>query len=268
MTTRTLLFATLLSALGGISQPAYAGLLSFWDFNETSGIIAHDSVGSVNGTLMGSAAFVSGGLNGNAVSISGAGSLVDMGDNFNFSNSSSYSLQVWVKLAPGDTTGYIPVARHHATTVAGYAMAINNIGDGCSAPPGTAHFYTEYPCSPASTLTVNDGNWHQLVGTFSGGVASIYVDGQFQGASSGTVLNQLNGYPFLVGGITVGSTPTNSYSGLIDNVGVWNNVLSAADVLSLYNTQGNPTALPEPGTIGLGSIGGGLLIGLARRKSR
>jgi hypothetical protein len=218
--------------ISGVAVPN--NLLAWWNFDEGSGTVAHDIVGGVNGTLQGSAAFTSGGVEGGAVSISGAGSLINMGDNFNFNNSSAYSLQVWVKLAAGDTGGYIPVSRHNSGVAQGYLIAIGNISSGCSWAAGSAYLYSEYPCSPNSTLLVNDGKWHQIVGTFQSGVASIYVDGTYQGSSSGTTLNPLNGYPFLVGGINSSGAPENTFSGLIDDVGIWNVALTPAQVTALY----------------------------------
>lgn len=255
-------FLTALTILAA-TPAAHASLLSYWTFNEGSGNTAFDSVGSVNGTLTGTAAFVGGGVQGGAVQLSSgrASGFVDMGDNFNFTNLSSYSIQIWVQLAVGDTNGYIPVARHFATVQAGYYMGLGDTGDGCSnGGAGTAHFYSEYPCTPLSSVPVNDGQWHQLVGTFSGGVASLYVDGQFQGASSGTVLNPISGVDFMVGAITVGGVKTASFTGLADNVGIWDNALTAPEVAALYSSQ-----VPEPATYAL--IGGALAL-LARRARR
>jgi hypothetical protein len=221
--------------INGASIAAPQNLIAWWNFDESSGTVAHDIAGGVNGSLQGGAAFTSGGVEGGAVSISGAGSLVDMGDNFDFNNASAYSLQVWVKLAPGDQGGYVPVSRHHATVAQGYFIAIGNMNDGCNSTAGAVHLYSEYPCSPSSAILVNDGNWHQIVGTFQGGIASIYVDGAFQGASSGTTLNALDAYPFLVGGInSAAGVPSNVFTGLIDDVGVWNVALTPAQVLALY----------------------------------
>jgi hypothetical protein len=240
---RTLAVLALAAATAVSSR---AGLLSLWTFDETSGTVAHDSAGSVDGNLAGSAAWAPGqGVNGSgAIRLSQAtGDYVDMGDVYNFS--SAFSIQAWVKLESGDTGGFAVVARHHAGTAAGYFLALNDTGDGCSAV-GTAHFYAGYPCSGVSGGGFNDGNWHQIVGTFSGGVASIYIDGQLQASSNGsTGLTQISA-PFVVGGLlnVPGTAVYNTFNGLVDNVGVWDSALTGSEVQSLYGAA----QTPEPAT--------------------
>ncbi|HVV46724.1 MAG TPA: LamG-like jellyroll fold domain-containing protein, partial [Bryobacteraceae bacterium] len=117
------------------------------------------------------------------------------------------------------------------------------------------------PCSGNSTTAVNDGQWHQLVATYNatGGVASIYVDGHLEAASSGTVLNPVSGVHFMVGGIFgVTYQPQATYTGLIDNVAVWDNALSESDVHALYASE-TSAATPEPGSIVM-MLGGALAI--------
>jgi hypothetical protein len=147
---------------------------------------------------------------------------------------------------------------------------VNNINDGCNnSNNGAAHFYTEYPCSGNSTTLVNDGQWHQLVATYnaSGGVASIYVDGNLEGSSSGTSLVPVSGVNFMVGGVFSPSyQPAPGYTGLIDNVAVWDNTLSAADVQSLYSSE-TSAATPEPGTIAM-MLGGAMALVPALRRRR
>jgi hypothetical protein len=259
---KLLLAGALAIALSGGAQ---AALVAHYSFDETSGTTAHDSAGAVNGTLQGGASFAAGaGIAGGAVQLDrAANGLVNMGDNFGFTSGSG-SVEVWVRLNPGESAGTIPVGKHFATFVAGYFLAINDVGDGCGAS-GRAHFYAAYPCSGLSSILVNDGAWHQLVGVYDNAAhtAALYVDGQFQSVSGGG--NTISATPasFLVGGITVGGAPTGFYSGLVDELRIYDNALSAAEVLADYTST---LAVPEPTLLALLGAGLGLLGCAARRR--
>lgn len=174
-----------------------------------------------------------------------------MGDNFGFT-SGDFSIQVWVKLNANDTTGSTPIAKHHGGIVAGYFLGINDVGDGCSAT-GKAHFYVGYPCSGVSSITVNDGLWHQLVGIYNSTnqTVSIYVDGQFQASAVGGHAANPTDAPFLVGGVMIpDSSLVGNFTGLIDEVWIYDNALSATDVWLLYSSTRNSqylgvTAIPD-----------------------
>jgi hypothetical protein len=253
--------AAALSLAACAATPAQAALVAAYHFNETSGTSTAPSVGSVSGTLLNGASFVANGIQGGAVSLSrgSPGGLVSFGPNL--FPAGAFSVQAWVQTT--DTQSSIPVAFHTATVVAGYLFGINDINDGCGTPAGRASFYVAYPCSGSGAVVVNDGAWHQLVGVYDGNRTAIYVDGQLQSMSGGG--NPLNtppaGTDFLLGGVMVGSTPTNAYSGLVSDLLLFDNALSAGDVLALYTS-----AVPEPAAPLL--LGAGLLALLGARAQR
>src|SRR5438045_6562567 len=83
--------------------PHGARALAHWKFDETNGLVAHDSVGTYNGTLASSgASFVPGGISGGALSLSKANNgIVNMGNVLGLENT-DFSLIVWIKMAAGD----------------------------------------------------------------------------------------------------------------------------------------------------------------------
>ncbi|MHB8522264.1 MAG: LamG-like jellyroll fold domain-containing protein [Limisphaerales bacterium] len=211
-----------------------------WEFDETNGTTAFPSAGFVNGTLQGGATFVSGaGINGGAVQFNPATDDIVVFTNFDFS--ASFTVQAWVKVNRGDTTGYAPVSQHFTGMNDGMFLAINDTQD-----PGVgsgyvnkAHFYVSGAPTGPSTTSVNDGQWHQLVGVCSYNTNSgsrtlqIFVDGALENSGSvGAYVG--NSVRFVAGGVSPNGTPQNSYRGLVDDVRVYFSALSADAVQTIY----------------------------------
>jgi formylglycine-generating enzyme len=256
-----------------------ATLLGFWKFSEASGTTAFDSSGNgVNGTLFGDAVFAPGmGPNGGgAVSITSTG-YVSMGNNFGFSGTTSFSVEAWINISNGNAAGMTPVAYHHSTQVAGYFLALNDTGDGDGAAAvNHAHVYAGVSPSGSftapSVITINDGQWHQIVGVYNdGGFTRLYVDGVFQKSISSNPINAVT-VDFLVGGLrnSANTADQNFFSGRISDVGVWSGALSASDIAKLFANPSGPMAwtfIGNPGNAadiavtGLGSVAGYYQIG-------
>ena len=247
----------------GLAGAAQAGVVAEYKFDETGGAVAHDSVGSVDGNLGGGATFVGGGVRGGAISLDKAtNGYVEMGDHFYFSG--PFSVEAWVRMPAGSTDWGAAVSKHHATVVSGYFLAIGDVSDGCGGGGGSAHFYVAYPCSGNSATTVNDGKWHQVVGTYDGFRTSIFVDGVFQSSSPGGNPSLNNDAPFMVGGFKApGGALFGAFTGQIDEVRVYDSALSAGEVGKVYASV---IAVPEPETYATMLAGLGVLGALARRR--
>ena len=229
------------SLIFGVATMANASLVAHWNFDETGGTTAFDNVGGVNGALVGGAAFTAGGVLGGAIQITDG--YVDMGNNF--PATSTFSIQAWVKINPGDTSGMVPVAKHWGTIMQGYFLSINNVGDGYT-QVNTAGFYSAN--GPYQTAVggayVNNGLWHQLVGVYNNGATSIYIDGNLAGSGSAGYSD--NDAHFMIGGLfNPSGTPINAFHGFIDEVAVYSDALSGNDVKSLYDNTINPVPIPS-----------------------
>src|SRR5207249_1705840 len=156
----------------------------------TVGNVAHDSVGGHDGTLSPTgAAFVPGGVSGNALSLSrSSNGFVNMGNILDLSDG-DFSIAAWVKMTAGDTTDRTKVLSKHVSGYAnGYLLSVN--ADLTYGRVGKAWFYdSDLPGQEViSTTDVNDGTWHQIVATYmKGGTKSIYVDGAPVEASNSSV---------------------------------------------------------------------------------
>jgi len=99
-----------------------------------------------------------------------------------------------------------------------------------------------------SFTSVNDGSYHLITVTRDAatGEKKIYVDGNFETSQTGTT-NPLDGnnYYLTIGGrayiLESDSTVTNysSYNGLLDDLQIYSGVLSADEVMQLYNNPGS-----------------------------
>jgi hypothetical protein len=253
-----------------LAYPADAAVVAQYHFDEVSGFTAFDSAGFYNGTLTPTGAtFVGGGISGNAISLNqGLGGLVNMGTSFPAFTSGDFSIVLWVNTT-ATAADTIPLAKHKAGTQNGYLFAINTTGGGGVANKSTFVTGSEFVAqAPTSTTTVNDGAWHQIVGVFSaGGTHSIYVDGSpLEAFSNSPGITDL-GAPFLIGGVReIAGTdnPEARYTGLIDEVQVYDQALTDEQITALF--QNPAQAVPEPGAAAMLLVGGGLA--LVRRNRR
>lgn len=93
-----------------------------------------------------------------------------------------------------------------------------------------------------SAPTISDSKWHHIALTKLANTTYFYIDGIVAGTSNNFNYFNLNGFqnPNLnIGSRYNSSGYSNYYTGLIDDVGVWNRYLNADEIKSLYNGTGN-----------------------------
>jgi hypothetical protein len=160
-----------------------------------------------------------------------------------FTDPSPFSVSVWFK----------------TTTVSGgkiIGFETNQTGTGCNdydrhmyvGTDGDLYFgwWSGAAQEVSSLSTVNDGNWHHAVGTHTGSIGTLYVDGVQQGTNA-SAPQDFTGYWRIGGYCIAGGWPNNGgdgyFSGTIDDARIYNRVLSATEVKQLYNL-GKATVTP------------------------
>jgi hypothetical protein len=249
----------------GLSLPGNASptLLAHWTFDEGSGAIAHDSgPGHYAGTLSATGASWATGIVGGAISLDASnGGLVNMGPVLNNLAGSPYTISAWVKTSIVGEANQMVVASHKSTVHAGYILGVNTSAAGQYGQPGKAWFYNSVPgvVTPYSSITVVDGQWHQLVGVRGGGTVSLYVDGVFQASYADQGLpNAPAGTPLLFGGCLHqnGIDLLPLHTGLIEDVQIYGSALTDRDIQFLFKNPGRTLLTSVPGTELLLLLGG------------
>lgn len=233
-------FATF--ALLVLASPTFADLVGHWPLDEADGTIVHDTLGLHDGTILGAATFVPGGIAGNALSFNrSTNDRVAFGNIFGFAGNSDFSVVFWIKIGTATSPEQIPISKHTAGFFNGWIF-FTNVTGGCYGDPGRPSFYTSNNCGGEVTATtmVNDNAWHQVVGVVDGGVLkSIYVDGGLAEAAGGTTAIVATASQFMFGGVTVGASTQGFFDGLLDEVQLYDNVLSCKQVQAMFAAPGS-----------------------------
>jgi hypothetical protein len=138
------------------------------------------------------------------------------------------SVAFWFKDS-SPTTDYFTALFYKTDMSVGWAIQKNNTASG--------KLYMRIDTSAVSNQTspplggMFDGSWHHLVYTLSAGAMKVYLDGAVQAAgalsySAGSGVGNLGASLYM--GDVIGS---------MDDVGIWDVALSAAEVAVIYNRQ-------------------------------
>lgn len=141
------------------------------------------------------------------------------------------TVQAWVQSPASELPRYL-IAKSRTTTPT-YALA-DASGGGLtfSVVAGT----TTRTSPVADPLTVWDGAWHLLTGTFDGSTTRLYVDGLEVGSGTAGAGSLAYSDTFNNGDIIIGSAQTlaNSFPGGIDEIKIYDSALTAQEVLESY----------------------------------
>jgi hypothetical protein len=167
-------------------------------------------------------------------------SVISMGDPVNgtLDPTGSFSLSVWIKTTQSMTSGqYAAIAgKGYLNNDKGYGLFLN--GDNSSKPAFQARtFASTAQTSSPSIPSINDGEWHHLVGVrdHSGSASKLYVDGILVDTAILALSDYTTGAEFGVGkssyNLTFWRFPL---TGSVDDVRFYNRALSDQEVEQLY----------------------------------
>ena len=227
-----------------------------YHFDEGSGTTTADSAGTNNGTLVGATLpqWVTPGKIGTAaLSFSGDGvsgqtaseSAVKLGTDLSPVLGSTSTLDVWINTTQvGSNTHW----QAPAITGVEQAGADDDINWGTINATGHIGIYVGDAGGVYSTSALNDGTWHNIAMTrdASTGIVQLYVDGVLNGSATFDTGNKTSQF-FLIGALSdvagdgITRTGDNYFNGKLDEVRIYNQVLSANEIAGLAVIPAAPT---------------------------
>ncbi len=227
--------AVVFPATGAVVDPLRQGLVGEWLFsgnpNDTSG---NGHNGTVNGATPHQDRF---GTFASAYDFDGSNDYIDYGDpaDNSLDIGTNATISAWLKLdeAPVDGALYPIIGKNEGSNNKWNWSYCSNYSALGSRP--MFHMVTQpagnYVC--ANLLTPAVGTWYHLVVIKSGNNYTFYTDGVAAGSYSGATAVSL-----IEASLRIGNTEAFFCNGAIDDVRLYNRVLSASEIQALYTEGG------------------------------
>ena len=220
-----------------------AGLVSWWPFDEVSGNLTEDIVGSNDGTAVGP--LPAAGLVDGALDYDGQDDYVIVADNPSL-NPSLMTLDAWVR--PASTTNFVRVFSKDdfLGSRRDYVLQISPDGFiefGIFWSPGARTLLT----TPPGTVVVDE--WQHLAATYDGQSMRIYYNGDLVAEQAETRVPADTDTPLLIGEFRAGNLYGNSHApfdGLIDEVEIFNRALDASEIQAIFDAGSAGKCKPPP----------------------
>jgi len=199
-------------------SPCPSSMVSYWkaDGNAT------DSMDGNNGTLNG--ATYSAGMVGQSFATD-VNQYVEVPDNANLHIPQDITIEAWVN--PSTSSGdRVIISKGNSGIGDGWHMMLRqNNTLAVHARYGTAWEITE------TSETIPVGAWHHVAYTYDGSQANLYIDGVLKASRIFSDLIQQNTRPLKIGTV---DQNTHFFIGLVDEVAIYNSVLSESDLTEHY----------------------------------
>jgi hypothetical protein len=209
------------------APPPPNGPLAAYNFDEGAGSTLTDRTGKGHAGAINGAAWSATGHAGGALSFDGVNDIVTIADAADLDLTTAMTIEAWVR--PTSTSGWRNVVMKERAGGLCYAL----YASGTPARPSTyiAVGANERGATGTATLTVN--TWAHLAATYDGVTLRLYVNGTQVATLATTGSLATSTGSLAIGGNSVWSE---WFAGLIDDVRIYNRVLTAAEVVTDRDT--------------------------------
>lgn len=218
------------------------GLVGWWKLNDGSGQTAADSSGNnLHGKIAGNPVWVDG-LAGKALKFDGDGDYVDLGNDSSLNISSQITVAVCIKVDTFDCEWQAMITKGDGSWRLQRNGTKSSIEFACTG----AFVPNALVGSLFGTVSVDDGHWHHIAGTYDGSKICLYVDGKLDVSSEAAGSIIVNDYNVLIGANA--EKPDRNFKGSIDDVRIYSYSLSAEEVKEITAEQSpTPTSIASEG---------------------
>jgi RHS repeat-associated protein len=212
-----------------------------WHLNGgLDGLTWNDSTSNANngaGIYAGEVAPGAGEISGGASL--GSGTYIDLGTSATLQPSGAMTASAWINASTAEE--YSQIISDASNGTSGYNLYLANY----HYPAFILDVGGWNSCYALSSTSLTDGNWHYVVGTYSGpgGTVKIYIDGSLS-ATSGACSNTSTTYGSPSDGEIgwkAGNASTTYFTGTLDEARITGSALSAGWIATEYNNQHSPS---------------------------
>ncbi len=228
-----------------IAQNLTSGLVSVWEFDETSGTTAYDSHGNNDLLIHGGASINQSGVIGTSFTFDGINDYLQTASN-DLCPVENHSISAWIK-RNGDGTSLSSSIMAKYWSLVGYRCYwFALISRDYDSYPNALYFNywdssnLETPVYYSPETDIWTGHWRHVVVTRSGADIKLYVDGNLVVSATGgngMMQEQTQTVKNCIGAVSKSNTIPDKFANFtFDQVGVWNKALTATEISLLYNS--------------------------------
>ena len=210
--------------------------MAAYGFDEGSGTVVNDASGNGNNGTISGATWTTSGKYGNALTFNGTSALVTINNAPSLQLTSAMTLEAWVYPTTVNSTWRDVIYKGNDNYYL-EGTSSNSAHPVAGAILGGVYAEAIGP----NALTAN--TWAHLAATYDGATMRLYVNGGqvASRAQTGAIATSTN--PLQIGGDTFYGQ---YFAGLIDEVRIYNQALSVAEIQSDMNTPVTPPSTPTP----------------------